>query len=78
MSWLDSVGQLLKQYTSGGAATAPAPNVHEHFDKVVQAAPSSAIAEVWPRHFVPTRHPRSGGYFRLCSPTQPVIRRQAC
>lgn len=45
MSWLDSVGQLLKQYTSGGAAAAPAPDVHEHFDQVMQAAPRSAVAE---------------------------------
>ena len=45
MSWLDEVGKLLKQYTSAGAATAPAPDVHAHFDQVAQAAPSSAIAE---------------------------------
>jgi hypothetical protein len=45
MSWLGQVGQLLKQYTSGGAATAPAPDVHAHFDQVAEAAPSGAIAE---------------------------------
>lgn len=45
MSWLGQVGQLLKQYTSGGAATAPAPYVHAHFDQVAEAAPSGAIAE---------------------------------
>jgi hypothetical protein len=45
MGWMDKVGGLLKQYTSGGAATAPAPDVHAHFDEVAQAAPSSAIAE---------------------------------
>ena len=46
MGWMDKVGGLLKQYTSGsGAAAAPAPDVHAHFDQVAQAAPSSAIAE---------------------------------
>jgi hypothetical protein len=45
MSWLDKVGSLLKQYTSGGAAAAPALDVHAHFDQVAQAAPSSTIAE---------------------------------
>jgi hypothetical protein len=45
VSWLNQVGDLLKQYTSGGAAAAPAPDVHAHFDQVVQAAPSGAIAE---------------------------------
>jgi hypothetical protein len=45
MSWLNQVGNLLKQYTSGGAAAAPAPDVHAHFDQVAQAAPSSVIAE---------------------------------
>jgi hypothetical protein len=45
MTWTDQIGNLLKQYTSGGAATAPAPDVHAHFDQVAQAAPSSVIAE---------------------------------
>src|SRR5271169_3094505 len=46
MGWMDKVGGLLKQYTSGtGAAAAPAPDVHAHFDQVAQAAPPSAIAE---------------------------------
>lgn len=45
MTWLVSVGNVLKQYTSGGAAAAPAPDVHAHFDQVMQAAPSSTIAE---------------------------------
>jgi len=45
MSWTDKLGNLLKQYTSGGAAAAPAPDVHGHFDQVAQAAPASAIAE---------------------------------
>ena len=45
MSWFDQVGNLLKQYTSSGAAAAPAPDVHAHFDQVAQAAPKSVIAE---------------------------------
>jgi len=47
MSWTDKVGNLLRQYTSGGAAAAAqaAPDVHAHFDEVAQAAPISAIAE---------------------------------
>src|ERR1700694_271954 len=45
MSWLNQVGNLLKQYTSGGGAAAPAPDVHAHFDQVAQAAPSGVIAE---------------------------------
>src|SRR5271156_2777635 len=45
MTWTDQIGNLLKQYTSGGAAAAPAPDVHAHFDQVAQAAPASAIAE---------------------------------
>ena len=46
MSWLNQVGDLLKQYASSeGAAAAPAPDVHAHFDEVAQAAPAGAIAE---------------------------------
>lgn len=47
MTWTDKVGNLLKQYTSGGAAAAaqPAPDVHAHFDEVAQAAPPSVLAE---------------------------------
>jgi hypothetical protein len=45
MAWIDKIGNLLQQYTSGGAAAQPAPDVHAHFDEVAQAAPSSAIAE---------------------------------
>lgn len=45
MSWMDKVGGLLRQYTSGGAAAAPAPDVHAHFDELAQAAPQSTIAE---------------------------------
>jgi hypothetical protein len=46
MTWTDQLGNLLKQYTSGGgAAAAPAPDVHAHFDQVAQAAPANVIAE---------------------------------
>jgi hypothetical protein len=45
MTWTDQLGNLLKKYTSGGAAAAPAPDVHAHFDEVAQAAPASVIAE---------------------------------
>lgn len=45
MAWTNKIGNLLQQYTSGGAAAQPAPDVHAHFDEVAQAAPSSAIAE---------------------------------
>lgn len=45
MDWTDQVGNMLKQYTSGGAAAQPAPDVHAHFDQVAQAAPKSVIAE---------------------------------
>jgi hypothetical protein len=45
MAWTNKIGNLLQQYTSGGAAAQPAPDVHAHFDEVAQATPSSAIAE---------------------------------
>jgi hypothetical protein len=48
MTWTERLGNLLKQYSSGGsaaAAAAPAPDVHAHFDQVAQAAPASVIAE---------------------------------
>jgi len=45
MTWTDKLGNLLKQYTSGGAAAAPAPDVHAHFDQVAQEAPTNVIAE---------------------------------
>jgi len=45
MTWTDELGNLLRKYTSGGAAAAPAPDVHAHFDQVAQAAPASVIAE---------------------------------
>jgi hypothetical protein len=43
MGLLDSVADVLKQY-SGGAGQVP-PNVDQHFDQVAQAAPQSSIAE---------------------------------
>jgi hypothetical protein len=45
MSWTDQLGNLLKQYTSGGAVAQPAPDVNAHFDQVAQVAPTSTIAE---------------------------------
>ena len=45
MSWMSEVGKQLKKYTSGGAATAPALDVTEHFDEVLQSAPPNVIAE---------------------------------
>jgi hypothetical protein len=50
MGWMSKVGDLLTRYTGGasaGAATgaAPAPDVHQHFDQVAAAAPTSVIAE---------------------------------
>ena len=45
MSWIDQVGKLLKQHTSGGAAAAPAADVNAIFDQVSKEAPSGVIAE---------------------------------
>jgi hypothetical protein len=45
MTWTDQLGNLLKQYTSGGAVAQPAPDVHAHFDQVAQQAPPNVIAE---------------------------------
>jgi len=45
MTWTDQIGNLLKQYTSGGAAAAPAPDVHAHFDQLAAAAPIGTIAD---------------------------------
>ena len=45
MDWTDQVGNMLKQYTPGGAAAQPAPDVHAHFDQVAKAAPTSVIAD---------------------------------
>jgi hypothetical protein len=43
MGLLDSVADVLKQY-SGGAGQVPS-NVDQHFDQVAQAAPQSSLAE---------------------------------
>src|SRR5271168_1172987 len=43
MSFLSAVGDLLKQYSAGSAASPPA-NVEQHFDQVAQAVPSSTLA----------------------------------
>src|SRR5215831_7552349 len=45
MDWTDQLKTMLKQYTSGGAAAQPAPDVHAHFDQMAQAAPTGVIAE---------------------------------
>lgn len=45
MDWTDRLGNVLKQYTSGGAVAQPAPDVHAHFDHVVQEAAPNVIAE---------------------------------
>lgn len=44
MNWTESLGPLLRQYTSSQSAQPPA-NVEEHFDKVTQSAPASEVAE---------------------------------
>ena len=43
MTLLDSVTNVLKQYTGG--STPNVANATEHFDQVAQTAPPSAIAE---------------------------------
>jgi|SRR5690348_10262776 len=60
MSWINQVGNLLKQYTSGGAAAQPAPDVHAHFDQVAGAAPSGTIAEGLAAAFRSDRTPALG------------------
>lgn len=45
MSWMDQLGSIVQQYSGGGAASAQAPDVHEHFDQVAQAAPQSVLAD---------------------------------
>ena len=60
MSWLNQVGTLLQQYTSGGAAAAPAPDVHAHFDQVAKAAPAGVIAEGLAEAFRSDRTPAFG------------------
>jgi len=44
MPWMDQVGNLLKQYTGGAAAAAPAQDVNAHFDQVAAAAPAGTLA----------------------------------
>ena len=41
MSLISGIGDLLKQYSAGGASTG---NVEQHFDQVSQAVPSSTLA----------------------------------
>ena len=60
MTWTDQLGNLLKQYTSGGAAAQPAPDVHAHFDQVAQAAPTSFIAESLAAAFKSDKTPAFG------------------
>lgn len=60
MSWFNQVDNLLKRYSSGGAAAQPAPDVHAHFDQVAQAAPPSAIAEGLAAAFRSDRTPAFG------------------
>jgi hypothetical protein len=60
MSWFNQVENLLKRYSSGGAAAQPAPDVHAHFDQVAQAAPPSAIAEGLAAAFRSDRTPAFG------------------
>jgi hypothetical protein len=43
MGLLDSVSDVLKQYTAGGPANTT--NAADHFDKVAQAVPQDAIAD---------------------------------
>jgi hypothetical protein len=47
MSWMNQVGNILKQYSSGGAAagTQTAPDVNAHFDEVAKAVPSGTLAD---------------------------------
>jgi hypothetical protein len=44
MSWMDSIGPLLRRYT-GSAGSQPQAEVENHFDQVAQAAPPSEVAE---------------------------------
>lgn len=45
MSWMNQVGNVLKHYSSTGAATQTAPDVNAHFDEVAKAAPAGVIAD---------------------------------
>jgi hypothetical protein len=44
MSWMDSIGPLLRRYT-GSAGSQPEADVENHFDQVAQTAPRSEVAE---------------------------------
>lgn len=60
MTWTDKLGNLLKQYTSGGAAAQPAPDVHSHFEEVAQEAPTNVLAEGLAAAFKSDRTPAFG------------------
>lgn len=60
MSWFNQIGNMLKQYSSGGAAAAPAPDVHAHFDQVAQAAPKGVVADGLAAAFRSDRTPAFG------------------
>ena len=46
MGWMNQVGNILKQYTSGAAAgTQTAPDVNAHYDEVAKAVPSGTLAD---------------------------------
>ena len=44
MNWTETLGPLLRQYTSSQSAQPPA-NVEQHFDQVAEHAPASELAE---------------------------------
>jgi hypothetical protein len=44
MSFLSGIGDLLKQYSAGGATPASTPGIEQHFDQVAQSVPTSSIA----------------------------------
>lgn len=59
MSWMDQIGNVLQQYTGGGAQQ-PSPDVHDHFDQVAQAAPASSMADGLAAAFGSDRTPAFG------------------
>ena len=79
MTWTDKVGNLLKQYTGGGAAAAaqPAPDVHAHFDEVARAAPPSALLKGSRPHSILTRRQPLEKRLQRCLTTQAAIKRRA-
>jgi hypothetical protein len=44
MDWMQQIGGLLEQYTSGNPSDAP-PQVSQDFEQVAQAAPQSTLAD---------------------------------